>query len=131
MRKTLLLALLGALAASPPPAGADATAPEPVLRGTPLLTLRPPDRVQLTFRVAAPLPTRFDGEVLGAARISGRPASLFPLGGCYAARVPPGAMRTERTYTVRLTLGATAPLVLRLPLERARGGDGRGRRLGC
>lgn len=102
-----------------------------------MLTLQRPDRVQLTFRLDAPLARRFDGEVLGSARISARAASLYPVGtagsNCYAARVPPGRMRRGRRYTVRLFLSADdrSPLVLVVPLRRARRGDARGARLGC
>lgn len=140
MRSSRLLGfLLGAFAlgASASVARADATAPEPGLRLAPVLTLQPAGRVQLTFRLDAALSTRFDGEVIGAARISARAATLYPVGmstaDCYAARVTPGPMRVGRRYTVRLFLSAgdQAPLELVVPLERARRGDAKGARLGC
>ena len=129
--------MLGALALFPLAAGADAVAPEPDLRLAPLLTFQAPDRVQLSFRLDRALTTRFDGEVLGRVRISGRGASLYPVGAagsnCYAARVPPGPMLTPRRYTVRLFLGERdqQPLELTVPLRRALRGDARGKRLGC
>jgi len=135
-----LSVLLGALALATfeRAAHADAgPAPEPALRQAPLLTLRSPDRVQLTFRLDAALARRFDGEVLGSARISARAASLYPVGAaashCYAARIAPGPMRAGRRYTVRLFLSATdrEPLELMVPLQRAHRGDARGARLGC
>ena len=134
-----LSVLLGALAlaASERPVRADASpTPEPALRQAPLLTLSP-GRVQLTFRLEAALARRFDGEVLGSARISARAASLYPVGAaasrCYAARIAPGPMRAGRRYTVRLFLSATdqTPLELVVPLRRARRGDAHGARLGC
>ena len=132
--------LLGglALATSGPPARADASPdPEPALRQAPLLALQHPDRVQLTFRLDAPLARRFDGEVLGSARISAREASLYPVGDaashCYAARIAPGPMRAGHRYTVRLFLSAAdqSPLEVVVPLRRARRDDDRGARLGC
>jgi len=135
-----LVVLLGALAlaTSEPPARADASRdPEPALRRAPLLALQHPDRVQLTFRLDDPLARRFDGEVLGSARISARAASLYPVGDaashCYAARIARGPMRAGRRYTVRLFLSAAdpSPLELVVPLWRARRGDARGVRLGC
>ena len=125
--------LLGALALATPAAAAA----EPVLRSTPRLTFQAPDRIQLTFRLDAALATRFDGEVLGRARISADGASLYPVGRadrhCYAARVRPGPLRVGRRYTVRLFLSADdpAPLELVIALQRARRGDARGARLGC
>ncbi len=132
-----LCLLLGALALGAPAARADPPAAEPALRRAPLLTLQRPDRVQLTFRLDAPLARRFDGEVLGSARISRRSASLYPVGAegsrCYGARVPTGPLRAGRRYTVRLFLSADdrAPLELVVRLRRARRGDARGARLGC
>jgi hypothetical protein len=134
---SVLVAAL-ALATSARAAHADARpASEPALRQAPLLTLQGSDRVQLTFRLDAPLARRFDGEVLGSARISARAASLYPVGAatshCYAARVAPGPMRAGRRYTVRLFLSATdrTPLEVVVPLRHARRGDARGARLGC
>jgi hypothetical protein len=135
-----LSVLLGALAlaTSERAARADAgPAAEPALRQAPLLTQRSPDRVQLTFHLDAALARRFDGEVLGSARISAREASLYPVGDaashCYAARIAPGPMRAGHHYTVRLFLSAAdqSPLEVVVPLRRARRDDDRGARLGC
>lgn len=131
----LLCAALGALAFLPATGSADATAPEPPLAAVPVLSFQAPDRVQLTFRTRDALATRFDGEVLGRARISARTASLYPVGAatahCYAGRITPGPMRVGRRYTVRLLLDGAAPVERTLVLRRARPGDARGRRLGC